>query len=155
MPMRQGGYSRAEPRFGGAKASGAERSRHSGRDRRDGTCSCRYRCRLLQRLQGDWCCVAWNAPDSVAPNQLCGWLGQEHGGSIPLAAVERTSDHFRFVPFSDSCAAAKISSFDNIISARKQCRRQFETERLGGREIDEQLNFCGLLDRQISQLFAL
>ena len=29
--------------------------------------------------------MAWNAPDSVAPNQLCGWVGQEHGGSIPLA----------------------------------------------------------------------
>jgi hypothetical protein len=21
----------------------------------------------------------------VAPNQLCGWVGREHGGSIPLA----------------------------------------------------------------------
>ena len=49
----------------------------------------------------------------------------------------------------------KSLSFDNIIGAREQCRRQFETERLGGLEIDEQLNLCGLLDRQISQLFAL
>jgi hypothetical protein len=44
-----------------------------------------------------------------------------------------------------------VISFDNIIGAREQCRRQFETERLGGLEIDEQLNLCGLLDRQISQ----
>jgi len=59
------------------------------------------------------------------------------------------------LPGTDSCTAAKILSFDNIIGAREQCRRQFETERLGGLEIDEQLNLCGLLDRQISQLFAL
>src|SRR5262249_6028215 len=38
---------------------------------------------------------------------------------------------------SDLSAAAKIPSFNNIISARKQCRRKFETERLGGLEIDE------------------
>jgi hypothetical protein len=61
---------------------------------------------LLQRLQGVWCCVAWNAPDSVAPNQLCGWVGQEHGGSIPLAAVERTSVDVAKVPEPDSCTAA-------------------------------------------------
>jgi len=49
-------------------------------------------------MEGDWCCVAWNAPDSVAPNQLCGWLGQEHGGSIPLADVDRHDGHVRLVP---------------------------------------------------------
>jgi hypothetical protein len=73
----------------------------------------------------------------------------------PRAAIKRTWKHFAFVPGTDSCTAAKILSFDNIIGAREQCRRQFETERLGGLEIDEQLNLCGLLDRQISQLFAL
>src|SRR5215831_655079 len=30
-----------------------------------------------------------------------------------------------------------------------------EAERFGGLEVDEQLNFCGLLDRQVSRLFAL
>jgi hypothetical protein len=59
------------------------------------------------------------------------------------------------LPEPDSCTAAKIPSFDNIIGAGKECRRYFETERLGGLEIDEQLNFCGLLDRQVSWLFAL
>ena len=46
-------------------------------------------------------------------------------------------------------------SFDNVISAGKQCRRQFETERLSSLKVDEQLNFCGLLDRQTRRLFAL
>jgi hypothetical protein len=76
-------------------------------------------------------------------------------GPSPTAAMEWTSVDVSNVPFLDSCTAAKISSFDNIISAREQCCRQFDTERLGGLEIDEQLNLCGLLDRQISQLFAL
>ena len=50
---------------------------------------------------------------------------------------------------------AASSSFDNIIGAGKQCRRHFETEHLGSLEIDEKLNFRGLLDRQISRLFTL
>ena len=44
---------------------------------------------------------------------------------------------------------SKNPSFDNVISAGKQCRRQFETECLSSLKIDEQFNFCGLLDRQI------
>src|SRR5215467_11026738 len=51
--------------------------------------------------------------------------------------------------------APQQKSFDNVISAGKQCRRQFETERLSSLKIDEQLNFCGLLDRQTRRLFAL
>jgi hypothetical protein len=27
----------------------------------------------------------------LAPRQICGWLGREHGGSIPLAVIERLS----------------------------------------------------------------
>jgi hypothetical protein len=61
--------------------------------------------RVLADVDADCCngfkatgVVAWNAPDSVAPNQLCGWLGQEHGGSIPLADIERRDGHVRLVP---------------------------------------------------------
>jgi hypothetical protein len=55
-------------------------------------------------------------------------------GVCPLGAQKRTQ-------------APQQKSFDNVISAGKQCRRQFETERLSSLKIDEQLNFCGLLDR--------
>jgi len=38
-------------------------------------------------------------------------------------------------------------SFDNVISAGEQCRRQFETERLSSLKIDEQLNFAARSSR--------
>jgi hypothetical protein len=37
--------------------------------------------------------------------------------------------------------------FDYLVGAREQRWRHGETERLGGLEIDEELNFCRLLDR--------
>jgi hypothetical protein len=67
---------------------------------------------LLQRLQGDWCCVAWNAPDSVAPNQLCGWLGQEHGGSIPLADKQTIVS---------ACPLSAITGREQKQQERRQC----------------------------------
>jgi len=48
----------------------------------------------------------------------------------------------------------KPDLLDHVLGAGKQRWRHFKAERLGGFEIDEQLDFCGLLDRQISRLFA-
>ena len=46
-------------------------------------------------------------------------------------------------------------SFDHLVGAGKQRRRDVEAERLGGVEVDEQLDFRGLLDRQVRRLLAL
>jgi hypothetical protein len=40
-------------------------------------------------------------------------------------------------------------SFDHLVGSREQCRWYVEVERFGGLEVDNQLDFRGLLDRQV------
>src|SRR5215831_475200 len=47
-----------------------------------------------------------------------------------------------------------FTSFDHLVGAHQQCSRYREPERLGGLEIDDQLDLGGLLHRQITRLFA-
>src|ERR1700736_3735948 len=49
----------------------------------------------------------------------------------------------------------KAHSFDRLVGATEQRQRHGEAERLRGLEIDDQLDFRGLLDRQIGRLHAL
>ena len=45
--------------------------------------------------------------------------------------------------------------FDHLVGEGQQCRRNLEAERLGGLKIDDQLEFRGLLDGQVSWAFRL
>src|SRR5262249_38721342 len=45
--------------------------------------------------------------------------------------------------------------FDDFVDEGKHHRRNFDAERLGSLEIDEQVEFCGLHNRQVDGLFAL
>ena len=44
---------------------------------------------------------------------------------------------------------------DHLVGAAEQCEWHSQAESLGGLEIDDQLNFCGLLYRQVRRLFTL
>ena len=46
-------------------------------------------------------------------------------------------------------------TFDHLVGAAEQRERDGEAERLGGLEVDDQLDFRGLLDRQVGRLLAL
>jgi hypothetical protein len=71
-----------------------------------------------------------------------------------MAALPSTPDifgdgrHGRFVPTADSCAAAKPPLFNDLAGAREEEWRHRKAERLGGLEVEDQLEFRGLLDRQ-------
>ena len=45
-------------------------------------------------------------------------------------------------------------SFDHLVGAAEQRGREREPDRLGGLEVDDQLDFRGLLDRQVGGLVA-
>ena len=51
--------------------------------------------------------------------------------------------------------AGKAGSFDHLVSAGEDRRRNRQAERLGGIEVDHQLNLYHLLDRQIAGLAPL
>jgi hypothetical protein len=48
-----------------------------------------------------------------------------------------------------------IFSFDHLVGAARHGQRDVDPERLGGLEVDVQLDFRCLLDRQIGRLRAL
>jgi hypothetical protein len=47
-------------------------------------------------------------------------------------------------------ASHSASLFDHFVGAELDCRRQLDTDRLGGLEIYDQLEFHGLLDGKLS-----
>src|SRR4029450_11236477 len=63
----------------------------------------------------------------------------------PRADIAQRSRHVRFVPSRDSCIATITCLFDHLVGAAKERLRNSEAERLRGLQVNEQLDFSGLL----------
>jgi hypothetical protein len=68
----------------------------------------------------------------------------------PKADVHLRSCYVAFVPTTEVAR-----SFDHLVGAAEQRKRNGQPERLSGLEVDDQLDFRGLLDRHIGGALAL
>src|SRR5262249_37746018 len=103
-----------------------------------------------------------NNQRSALPIKHCG-----HGRSILAngsAAIPRiASAHARWWRRSRRASSGNMQCsnfrllclFDHFVSACEHRWRDSQTDRLGGHEIDDQLELRGLLDRQVGRIFSL
>src|ERR1044071_10043674 len=87
------------------------------------------------------------------------WVNKRHyGESAPCPLIPQEQTFVEALSTSVSChkrthaVQQKGSLFDHFVSAGEERRRNREAERFRGFEIDDQVDFHGLLDRQISRL---
>ncbi len=55
----------------------------------------------------------------------------------PTADMAQCNKDVRYVPQGDIRTAANAALFDHLVGLREECRRNFESERLGGLEVDD------------------
>ena len=77
----------------------------------------------------------------------CAQATREKTGSAAALAVTQKLSAGKFHP-------SLISLFDHLVGAGEQRRRNFEAKRLGGRQVDDEIELGRLLDRQVGGVCA-
>src|SRR4051794_37354790 len=70
-------------------------------------------------------------------------------GALPSVDIRKNGRHVSKLPFTDSCAAAKL--FDNFVGAGQKRRGQLKAKCICSFKIDDQLELGWLLHRQIAR----
>src|SRR5215813_13399007 len=79
-------------------------------------------------------------------------VGFYTSASLRKRTISKSSRQVRLVPKGDIRIAADL--FDHLVGAAGKGQRNGNAERLGGLEVDDQLDFRGLHDREVSRLLA-
>src|SRR5262245_56336309 len=98
--------------------------------------------------------IGWPEELSSYPTRCLrrGRQTRAHGGvpvtSSPLSQVHMRHDRHHRWPLLTS-RVMLLASLDHLVRARQQRWRDCEAESLGGLEVDDQLELCGLLDWEV------
>src|SRR5262245_36309462 len=100
------------------------------------------------------CTCIWASPNLIgtAPywKVSCAWRGQQSWRARPLYPQKRTCA----VQLGMSALGHKRTSLDQLVGALLEVKRNVESECLGGREINDQLEFGRQRDRKIARLLT-